>query len=104
MALNTCFDDLPDLLLIELFSYLSSIDVLWAFLNLNDCIQGILDERGFFRHINWSAARRSKFEILLSLVPLDQIQSLIIDVEASTLQLALALFTSFNDITITWFA
>ena len=88
MALNTSFDDLPDLVVIEVFSYLSSIDVLWAFINLNHCIQDILDERGLFRHINWSAARRSKFEILLSLVPLDQIQSLIIDVDASPLQLS----------------
>ena len=88
MAMNTCFDDLPDLVLIEVFSYLSPIDVLWAFSSLNHRIRDILDERGFFRYINWSALRRSKFETLLSLVPLDRIQSLIIDVEASTLQLS----------------
>ena len=88
MALITCFDDLPDLFFIELFSYLSSINILWSFINLNNRIQAIIQERGFFRHINLSSARLSKFDTLLTLLPLNQIQTLVIDIEASPLQLS----------------
>ena len=88
MVLITCFDDLPDLFFIELFSYLSSIDILWSLINLNNRIQTIIKERGFFRHINLSSARLSKFDTLLTLLPMNQIQTLVIDIEASPLQLS----------------
>ncbi|CAF4957146.1 unnamed protein product [Rotaria sp. Silwood1] len=88
MALITQFDDLPDLFFIDLFNYLSSIDILWAFTNLNNRIQTIINERGFFRHINLSSARLSKFYRLLTIFPLNQIEALIIDIEASPLQLS----------------
>lgn len=48
MSLITSFDDLPDLVLIELFSYLSSFDVLWGFTQLNTRLTLLLIERGFF--------------------------------------------------------
>ncbi|CAF1072776.1 unnamed protein product [Rotaria sp. Silwood1] len=88
MALITQFDDLPDLFFIDLFNYLSSIDILWAFTNLNNRIQTIINERGFFRHINLSSSRLSKFDTLLSILPLNQIETLIIDIEASPFQLS----------------
>jgi hypothetical protein len=88
MALITCFDDLPYLFFIELFSYLSSIDILWSLINLNNRIQTIIKERGFFRHINLSSVRLSKFDTLLTLLPFNQIQTLVIDIEASPLQLS----------------
>jgi hypothetical protein len=88
MALITQFDDLPDLVLIDLFTHLTSIDVLWAFANLNHRLRKLVHERGFFRHINLSPARLSKFDTLLTLIPLAQIESLIIDIGASILQLS----------------
>jgi hypothetical protein len=88
MALITRFDDLPDLFFIDLFSYLSSIDILWAFTNLNNRIRAIVNERDFFRHINLSSARLSKFDTLLTLLPLNQIETLVIGIEASPLQLS----------------
>jgi hypothetical protein len=88
MALITRFDDLPDLCFIDLFTYLSSIDILWAFTNLNSRFQAIVTERGFFRHINLSSARLSKFDTLLTLLPLNQIETLVINIEASPLQLS----------------
>ena len=88
MASVTRFDHLPDLFFIDLFSYLSSIDVLWAFATFNTRIQAIVTERGFFRHINLSSARRSKFDSLVHLLPLDRIETLTINVNASSLQLS----------------
>jgi hypothetical protein len=88
MALITQFDDLPDLVIIDLFSYLTSIDVLWAFANFNHRLRKLVHERGFFCHINLSSARLSKFNTLLTLIPLNQIESLVIDMEASTLQIS----------------
>jgi hypothetical protein len=88
MALITQFNDLPDLVIIDLFTYLTSIDVLWAFANLNHRLRKLVNERGFFRHINVSSARLSKFDTLLTLLPLNQIESLVIDIGASTLQLS----------------
>ena len=81
------FDDLPDLIIIDLFNYLSSIDVLWTFANLNHRFRELVNERGYFRHVNLSSARLSKFDALLALLPLNQIQTLIIDIGASSLQL-----------------
>jgi hypothetical protein len=88
MASIRCFDDLPDLFFIELFNYLSPIDILWSFINLNNRIQAIISERGFFRHINLSSARLSKFDTLLTLLLLNRIETLVIDIEASPLQLS----------------
>jgi hypothetical protein len=88
MALITQFHDLPDLFIIDLFTYLTSIDVLWAFVNLNHRLRKLVNERGFFRHINLSSARLSKFDTLLALLPLNQIEILVIDIGASTLQLS----------------
>ncbi|CAF3414060.1 unnamed protein product, partial [Rotaria socialis] len=88
MALITKLDDLPDLFFIDLFNYLSSTDILWAFTNLNNRIQTLINERGYFRHINLSSARLSKLDRLLSILPLNQIETLIIDIEASPLQLS----------------
>ena len=88
MASFTRFDDLPDLVFIDLFGYLSSIDVVWTFATFNTRLRSIVTERGFFRHINLSSARRSKFGSLVDLLPLDQIETLTINVEASSLQLS----------------
>ena len=88
MALITQFDDLPDLVIIDLFSYLTSIDVLSVFTDLNHRLRKLVDERGYFRHINFSSARLSKFEILLTLISPTKIESLIIDIGASILQLS----------------
>ena len=87
MALITCFDDLPDLVLIELFSYLSSIDILWGFTHLNHRLTMLITERGFFYHINLSLARYHQFNTILRFLPLNDIQSLAIDSDASPLQL-----------------
>ena len=56
--------------------------------NLNNRIQVLINERGVFRHIDLSAASLSKFDLLLTILPLNQIETLIIDVEASPLQLS----------------
>ncbi|CAF2767848.1 unnamed protein product [Rotaria sp. Silwood2] len=87
MALITRFDDLPDLVLIEFFSYLLSIDVLWVFARLNHRLTMLITERGFFYHINLSLARRHQFNTILRCLPLKDIQSLRIDSDASPLQL-----------------
>jgi hypothetical protein len=87
MALSGCFDNLPDLIFIELLTYLSSFDVLWSFSHLNHRIDTLINERGFFRQINLTTARAFQFSTLLSRLPLDQIQTLIVHTEASTLQL-----------------
>jgi hypothetical protein len=87
MALITRFDDLPDLVLIELFSYLSSIDILWGFTHLNYRLTTLINERGFFYYINLSSARYHQFNAILQYLPLNDIQSLTIDNDASPLQL-----------------
>ncbi|CAF0955603.1 unnamed protein product [Adineta steineri] len=88
MASFTCFDELPDLFFIELFHYLSSADILWSFINLNNRIQQIISERGFFCHINLSSLCLYKFDTVLTLLPLSQVQILVINIEASSLQLS----------------
>ncbi|CAF4812892.1 unnamed protein product [Rotaria sp. Silwood1] len=67
MALLTRFTDLPDLVLIELFSHLSSIDILWAFTCLNHRLKILITEQGFFYHINLSLrdGYSAKFEYRL---------------------------------------
>lgn len=87
MALFTCFDDLPDLVLIELFSYLSSYEILWGFTGLNSRLTCLLAERGFLYHINLSLARYHQFHTMLRFIPLNDIQSLAIDSDASPFQL-----------------
>ena len=72
----------------KLFNYLFSVDILWAFTNLNNHIQALINERSFFRHIDLSAACLSKFDTLLTILRLNQIETLIINVEASSLHLS----------------
>ena len=88
MTSITQFHDLPDLFFIQLFNYLSSVDILWALTNLNNRIEALIHERGFFRHINFSTICLSKFDRLLPRLPLNEIETLIINVEASPLQLS----------------
>ena len=83
----TLFDDLPDLSLIEIFSYLSRADTLWCFGNLNIRLTGLIIERGFYYHIDLSSTRYHQFKVLLSLLQFNKIQSLVIDCYSSTLQL-----------------
>ena len=87
MSSTTHFDDLPDLVLIELFSYLPSTDVLWGLTRLSQRLTMLLSERGFFHHINLSSARYHQFQTILRFLPLNDIQSLAIDGDASPLQL-----------------
>jgi hypothetical protein len=79
MAYITLFDDLPDLVLIELFSYLASFDVLWGFTHLNQRLTMLIAERGFLRHVNLSPARRHQFDTILEVLRLTDIKSLAID-------------------------
>ncbi|CAF1550829.1 unnamed protein product, partial [Adineta ricciae] len=88
MAWITRFDDLPDLFFIELFHYLTSFDILWSLINLNNRIQQLIYERGFFRRIDLSSASLYKFDKVLTRLPLPEIQTLAINVEASPLQLS----------------
>ena len=81
------FDDLPDLALIELFTYLSSFDALWSFSRINYRLTILLAERGFLRRLNLSPARFGQFNILFDLFTLKDIQSLAIDCDGSPLQL-----------------
>ncbi|CAF2847053.1 unnamed protein product [Rotaria sp. Silwood2] len=87
MALITCFNDLPDLVLIELFSYLSSYDILWGFIHLNQRLTMLIIERGFFYYINLSLSYYHQFNKILHFLPLNSIQSLAIDSDTSPLQL-----------------
>ena len=87
MLLITCFDDLPDLVLIELFSYLSSTDVLWGLTRLNNRLTTLITERGFFHHVNLSVARYDQFNRIIRFLPLNDIQTLVINHNASPLQL-----------------
>jgi hypothetical protein len=87
MKMSTTFDDLPDLVLIEILSHLSSTDALWALSALNDRWTLLLAERGFFRQVNLSATYCRQFDQLLQILPLNNIEILIIDRTASPLQL-----------------
>lgn len=87
MTSATHFNNLPDLVLIELFTYLSSKDVLWGFTHLNHRLTMLIAECGFFCHINLSNARYHQFNAILRFLPLNDIQSLVIDSDASPLQL-----------------
>jgi hypothetical protein len=83
----TLFNDLPDLSLIEIFSYLSCVDALWCFNNLNIRLTRLLTERGFYYHVNLTSTRYYRFKTFLSLLRFNEIQSLIIDCYSSSLQL-----------------
>ncbi|CAF1271985.1 unnamed protein product [Adineta ricciae] len=83
----TLFDHLPDLPLLEILSYLSCLDALWAFSNLNARLTSLLSEQGFYYHVNLSSTRYQQFKALLSSLRFDEIQSLTIDVHASLLQI-----------------
>ncbi|CAF1400667.1 unnamed protein product [Adineta steineri] len=83
----TIFDNLADLSLIEIFSYLSCVDALWCFNNLNIRLTRLLIERGFYYHINLSSTRFHRFRKFLSLLRFNEIESLIIDCYSSPLQL-----------------
>ncbi|CAF4166576.1 unnamed protein product, partial [Rotaria magnacalcarata] len=87
MALVTCFDDLADLVLIEVFAYLSSYDILWGLTHLNHRLTMLITEQGFFSRINLSLARYHQFNRILNFLPLNHIQSLSIDSDASPFQL-----------------
>ncbi|CAF3216604.1 unnamed protein product [Rotaria socialis] len=87
MALITRFDDLLDLVLIKLFSYLSSIDILWVFTDLNHRLTMLIIEHEFFYHINLSLAHYHQFNRILRFLPLNDIQSLSIESDASPFQL-----------------
>ena len=81
------FDQLPDLILFEIFSYLSCADALWSFSKLNSCLTTLLREQGFYRHINLSSTGKNQFETIFSTLRLNEIQSLVIDRCASPLQI-----------------
>jgi len=85
--MSNLFENLPDLSLIEIFSYLSCVDALWSFSNLNSRLTTLLTERGFYRHVNLSSTRNKQFKTILSILRLNEIQSLVIDRCASPLQL-----------------
>ena len=88
MSLITVFSDLPDLVLLELFSYLSSTDILWGWAFINNRLTSLITELGFFYHVNLSSTRRHQFDTILRRIPLNKIESLIIDTDASSLQLS----------------
>ena len=88
MTSITRFYDLPDLFFIELFDYLSQIDILLALTNLDNRIELLIRERGYSRQIDFSLICLSKFVRLLCAIPLNHIETLIINVEASPLQLS----------------
>jgi hypothetical protein len=86
-SMVTVFDNLPDLSLLEIFSYLSCADALWCFSNLNIRLTRLLIERGVYYHVNLSSTRYHQFKTFLSLLRFNEIQSLIIDCYSSPLQL-----------------
>ena len=83
MERSMAFDDLADLALIEILSYLSSTDALCAFTDLNHHWTCLLAERGFFRCVNLSATYSRQFHQLLQILPLNEIETLLIDRTAS---------------------
>jgi hypothetical protein len=88
MTLLTTFNDLPDLVLIEIFSYLSSFDILWGLNHFNQRITLLLLERKYFRCIDLSSAHQFQFNKIIQLIPLNEIQFLTIDINGSPLQLS----------------
>ncbi|CAF4708188.1 unnamed protein product [Rotaria socialis] len=87
MALITRFDDLLGLVLIDLFSYLSSIDILWVFTDLNHRLTMLIIEHELFYHINLSLAHYHQFNRILRFLSLNDIQSPSIESDGSPFQL-----------------
>ena len=83
MNVSTVFDDLAALPLIEILSFFSSTDALCAFACLNARWTHLLAERGFFRQVNLSATCSGQFHQLLQILPLNKIETLAIDRNAS---------------------
>ena len=85
--MRTLFDDLSDLALIELFSYLSCADVLYGLTYLNHRLTALIAERASFRHVNLSSIRRRQFNTILCRLAVHDIETLVIDCAVSPLQL-----------------
>ena len=85
--MSAVFDDLADLALLEMLSYLSCADALCAFTCVNDRCSRLLEEQGFFRQVNLSAPYCREFHQLLQIIPLDYIETLVIDRTSSPLHL-----------------
>ena len=83
----TIFDDLSDLSLLKIFSYLSCANALWSLSNLNTRLTRLLIEQGFYYHVNLSCTRYDQFQTILSILQFNEIQSLVIDCYSSSLQL-----------------
>ena len=81
------FDNLPYLAFIDIISYLSCIDALWTFGNLNIHLIKLLIERSSYQHVNLSSTRYCQFQTFFSILRLNEIQSLAIDCYVSSLQL-----------------
>lgn len=89
MSFSTTFNDLSDLVLIEIFSYLSSFDTLWGLTRLNQRITLLLIERKYFHWVNLSPSRYYQFNKIVQMsVLLNKIQSLTIDINSSPLQIS----------------
>ncbi len=86
MPLLTMFDDLPVLVLIEIFSYLWSFVILWELSCLNQRVTLLLVERRYFRYVNLSSASCYQFNRVDQVLVLNEIESVIIDVNASSFQ------------------
>ena len=83
----TLFDNLPDLVLIEVLCYLSCVDGIYSFNYPNTRLTALLIERGFYSHINLSSTRYHQFQSILSLFRINEIQSLVIDCYGAPFQL-----------------
>jgi hypothetical protein len=88
MTFSTRYENLADLVLIEIFSYLSSFDIIWGLVGLNQRINSLLVERRYFRDVNFSLARHCQFTEVVQMLPLNLIESLTIEINASPLQLS----------------
>jgi hypothetical protein len=88
MKASIAFNDIADLALIEILSYLSCADALRSFTCLNDRWTRLLAERGFFRQVNLSSTYYGQFDQLLKILPLENIETLVIDRTGSPLQLS----------------
>jgi hypothetical protein len=74
---HSCFDDLPELVLLEVLSYLSCEDALDAFACVNALLNRLLGERGAFYHIHLSSSlSRRQWIAFYNMWPRYLIQSL----------------------------
>ena len=74
MPLVTHFNDLLGFVLIELFQYLSSVDILTSVIDYNSYIQQLVHEQGSFRRLNLSTASLDKFDTFLNHLSLTPIE------------------------------